>query len=187
MQLGMVGLGRMGANLVRRLMRDGHECVVYDVNKDAIKELEGEGAKGGDTLDEFLAKLSKPRAVWVMVPGRVHRRHGDGDRQEDGSGRHHHRRRQLVLPRRHRPGQGARGDGRPLRGLRDERRRVRARPRLLPDDRRRGRRRHPPRPDLQDDRARRGHRAPHARAAPASRRPPRTATCTAVRTVRATS
>ena len=68
MQLGMVGLGRMGANLVRRLMRDGHECVVYDVNKDAIKELEGEGATGGDTLDEFLAKLSKPRAVWVMVP-----------------------------------------------------------------------------------------------------------------------
>ena len=68
MQLGMVGLGRMGANLVRRLMRDGHECVVYDVNHDAIKELEGEGAQGGDTLDEFLAKLSKPRAVWVMVP-----------------------------------------------------------------------------------------------------------------------
>src|SRR5664279_6031206 len=68
MQLGMVGLGRMGANLVRRLMRDGHECVVYDVNQDAIKELEGEGAQGGDTLDEFLAKMSKPRAVWVMVP-----------------------------------------------------------------------------------------------------------------------
>ena len=68
MQLGMVGLGRMGANLVRRLMHDGHKCVVYDVNKDAIDELEGEGATGGDTLDEFLGKLSKPRAVWVMVP-----------------------------------------------------------------------------------------------------------------------
>ncbi len=58
MQLGMVGLGRMGANLVRRLMRDGHECVVYDVNHDAVEELEGEGAQGGNTLDEFLAKLS---------------------------------------------------------------------------------------------------------------------------------
>jgi 6-phosphogluconate dehydrogenase len=68
MQLGMVGLGRMGANLVRRLMRDGHECVVYDVNADAVKELAGEGATGAATLDEFVAKLSKPRAAWVMVP-----------------------------------------------------------------------------------------------------------------------
>src|SRR3954454_1021718 len=68
MQLGMVGLGRMGANLVRRLMRDGHDCVVYDVNPDAIKELEGEGATGGTTLEEFISKLDKPRAAWVMVP-----------------------------------------------------------------------------------------------------------------------
>jgi 6-phosphogluconate dehydrogenase len=68
MQLGMVGLGRMGANLVRRLMRDGHECVVYDVNAAAVTELEGEGATGGTTVDEFLAKLTKPRAAWVMVP-----------------------------------------------------------------------------------------------------------------------
>ncbi len=68
MQLGMVGLGRMGANLVRRLMRAGHECVVYDVNADAIKELAGEGATGASTLDEFVAKLTKPRAAWVMVP-----------------------------------------------------------------------------------------------------------------------
>jgi len=68
MQLGMVGLGRMGANLVRRLMRDGHDCVVFDVDPDAVKELAGEGATGADTLDEFVAKLSAPRAVWVMVP-----------------------------------------------------------------------------------------------------------------------
>ena len=68
MQLGMVGLGRMGANLVRRLMRGGHECVVYDVSPDAVKELEGEGAIGAATLEEFVAKLSKPRAAWVMVP-----------------------------------------------------------------------------------------------------------------------
>jgi 6-phosphogluconate dehydrogenase len=68
MQLGMVGLGRMGSNIVRRLMRAGHECVVYDVNPDAVKGLEGEGAIGGDSLDDFVAKLDTPRAVWVMVP-----------------------------------------------------------------------------------------------------------------------
>jgi 6-phosphogluconate dehydrogenase len=68
MQLGMIGLGRMGANIVRRLMRDGHECVVYDVNADAVKALAGEGATGADSLEDFVAKLSKPRAAWVMVP-----------------------------------------------------------------------------------------------------------------------
>ncbi|MGH2980726.1 MAG: phosphogluconate dehydrogenase (NAD(+)-dependent, decarboxylating), partial [Solirubrobacterales bacterium] len=68
MQLGMVGLGRMGANIVRRLMRDGHECVVYDVSAEAVKALEGEGAAGAGDLDEFVAKLEKPRAAWVMVP-----------------------------------------------------------------------------------------------------------------------
>jgi 6-phosphogluconate dehydrogenase len=67
-QLGMVGLGRMGANLVRRLMRDGHECVVYDVNEAAVKGLEGEGASGATSIEEFLGKLQKPRAAWVMVP-----------------------------------------------------------------------------------------------------------------------
>jgi 6-phosphogluconate dehydrogenase len=68
MQLGMVGLGRMGANIVRRLMRGGHECVVYDVNAAAVKGLEGEGATGASSVDDFVAKLSKPRAAWVMVP-----------------------------------------------------------------------------------------------------------------------
>ena len=68
MQLGMVGLGRMGANLVRRLMRDGHECVVYDLNADAVSELAGEGATGSRSLEEFVSKLDKPRAAWVMVP-----------------------------------------------------------------------------------------------------------------------
>jgi 6-phosphogluconate dehydrogenase len=64
----MVGLGRMGANLVRRLMRDGHECVVFDVNPDAVATLAGEGANGAESLDDFVAKLAKPRAAWVMVP-----------------------------------------------------------------------------------------------------------------------
>jgi 6-phosphogluconate dehydrogenase len=67
-QLGMVGLGRMGANIVRRLMRDGHECVVYDVNPDAISELAGEGAVGAESLEDLASKLDAPRAVWVMVP-----------------------------------------------------------------------------------------------------------------------
>jgi 6-phosphogluconate dehydrogenase len=68
MQLGMVGLGRMGANIVRRLMHAGHECVVYDVNPDAVKELSGEGAAGAGSVEEFVAALTAPRAVWVMVP-----------------------------------------------------------------------------------------------------------------------
>ncbi|MGH9093709.1 MAG: phosphogluconate dehydrogenase (NAD(+)-dependent, decarboxylating) [Acidimicrobiales bacterium] len=68
MQLGMVGLGRMGANLVRRLERDGHSCVVYDVNADSVKTLEGEGATGATSLEEFVGKLETPRAAWVMVP-----------------------------------------------------------------------------------------------------------------------
>lgn len=68
MQLGMVGLGRMGANMVRRLMQGGHECVVFDLNPDNVLQLADEGATGAASLDDFLTKLSKPRAVWVMVP-----------------------------------------------------------------------------------------------------------------------
>jgi 6-phosphogluconate dehydrogenase len=67
-QLGMVGLGRMGANIVRRLMRAGHDCVVFDVNPDAVKTMAAEGATGSESMDDFVAKLSKPRAAWVMVP-----------------------------------------------------------------------------------------------------------------------
>ena len=68
MQLGMVGLGRMGANLTRRLMRGGHEVVVYDVNADSVRQLEGEGSIGTGSREDFVNKLSKPRAAWVMVP-----------------------------------------------------------------------------------------------------------------------
>jgi 6-phosphogluconate dehydrogenase len=71
MQLGMIGLGRMGANLVRRLMRDGHTCVAYDVSASAVKALESEGAQGATKLADFVAKLEKPRAVWIMVPAAV--------------------------------------------------------------------------------------------------------------------
>lgn len=68
MQLGMVGLGRMGANMTRRLMRGGHQCVVYDRNPDNVKALEAEGAVGAGSLTELTAKLNAPRAAWVMVP-----------------------------------------------------------------------------------------------------------------------
>jgi 6-phosphogluconate dehydrogenase len=68
MQLGMVGLGRMGANLVRRLMADGHQCVVFDVNHAAVEMLASEGATPAESLDDFVAKLAPPRAAWIMVP-----------------------------------------------------------------------------------------------------------------------
>src|SRR5205823_6366647 len=66
MQPGMVGLGRMGANLVRRLIRAGHECVVYDLSEASIRQLETEGAIGSSSLDDLLAKMTPPRAVWIM-------------------------------------------------------------------------------------------------------------------------
>ena len=68
MQLGMVGLGRMGANIVRRLMRDGHSCVGYDVSQDAVQALAADGALGASSLQDLASKLQAPRAVWVMVP-----------------------------------------------------------------------------------------------------------------------
>src|SRR5437773_3494699 len=68
MQLGMIGLGRMGANMVRRLMRGGHECVVWDTNPANVKALADEGAIGAASLKDFIGKLNKPRAVWIMVP-----------------------------------------------------------------------------------------------------------------------
>jgi 6-phosphogluconate dehydrogenase len=68
MQLGMVGLGRMGANITRRLMRAGHECVVFDVNAEAVQLLAGEGAIGAESLRDFVGRLAAPRAAWVMVP-----------------------------------------------------------------------------------------------------------------------
>ncbi len=71
MQMGMVGLGRMGANMVRRLMRGGHECVVFDVSDAAVSELAKEGAIGASSLDDFAAKLKQPRVAWMMVPAAV--------------------------------------------------------------------------------------------------------------------
>ena len=64
----MIGLGRMGANMVRRLMRDGHEVVVFDLNPDSVKELGCEGAITADSMDEFVRELASPRIAWIMVP-----------------------------------------------------------------------------------------------------------------------
>src|SRR3984957_11562486 len=71
MQLGMIGLGRMGANMVRRLIRNGHRCVVYDRAPQAVKELVKEKATGADSLADFVQKLATPRAIWLMVPAGV--------------------------------------------------------------------------------------------------------------------
>jgi 6-phosphogluconate dehydrogenase len=71
MQLGMIGLGRMGANMVRRLEKNGHQCVVFDRSPASVKQLASEGATGSSSIDDFVAKLSKPRAVWLMVPAGV--------------------------------------------------------------------------------------------------------------------
>ena len=68
MQIGMIGLGRMGANMVRRLLRGGHECVVNDRNPEAVQTLVNEGAIGAASLDDFISKLKAPRAIWLMVP-----------------------------------------------------------------------------------------------------------------------
>jgi 6-phosphogluconate dehydrogenase len=71
MQLGMLGLGRMGGNIVRRLMKAGHECVVFDTRPEAVAALAGEGATGAVDLEDFVARLTAPRAVWIMVPAAV--------------------------------------------------------------------------------------------------------------------
>jgi 6-phosphogluconate dehydrogenase len=71
MQIGMIGLGRMGGNMVRRLMRGGHECVVYDAFPEAVKGLASEGAGGAASLDDFVRTLAKPRVCWMMVPAAV--------------------------------------------------------------------------------------------------------------------
>jgi 6-phosphogluconate dehydrogenase len=99
MQLAMVGLGRMGANLVRRLMRAGHRCVVYDAQREAIDALVGEGATAAHTLDALVAALDAPRAVWVMLPhgeatestiAALAQRLAPGDLVIDGGNTHFH-------------------------------------------------------------------------------------------------
>ena len=71
MEIGMIGLGRMGANMVQRLMAGGHRCIVHDVNAKSVDDMQAKGAVGAKTLEEFVQKLAKPRVVWLMVPSGV--------------------------------------------------------------------------------------------------------------------
>src|SRR5215472_14761166 len=71
MQIGMIGLGRMGANMARRLIRGGHDCVVFDRSQEAIDELAADGAKGAVHVLDLVERLERPRAVWLMVPAAV--------------------------------------------------------------------------------------------------------------------
>ena len=99
MQLGMIGLGRMGGNMVRRLMRGGHSCIVYDRAADAMRALAGEGAVASTTLDDFVGKLSAPRAIWLMLPAALVDPTIAGAGATAQPGRHHHRWRQFLLSR----------------------------------------------------------------------------------------
>jgi 6-phosphogluconate dehydrogenase len=98
MQLAMIGLGRMGANMVRRLMRGGHECVVYDVNPASVTAMEAEGAIGATSMEDLAAKLTPPRAAWMMVPAAfagdtalaVAEHFQPGDIIVDGGNSHYH-------------------------------------------------------------------------------------------------
>ena len=188
MQMGMIGLGRMGANMVRRLLRGGHECVVFDVSAEAVKALAKEGAIGASSLDDFVAKLKKPRVAWMMVPAAVVEktladlsgRFEPGDIMVDGGNSYYvdDLRRAKAL----------RAKGLHYVDVRHQRRRMGARARLLPDDWRRARSREASRSDLRDARARRSTRRRAPRHARRPRRaPPSTATCTAVPTAPATS
>ena len=156
MQLGMIGLGRMGANMVRRLLKGGHQCVVFDMSPKAVEELAQEKAVGASSLADLVKKLEKPRAVWLMVPAAVVDSTIADLLPASRARRHPHRRRQFLLRRRHPARQGARAEGDPLRGRRDQRRRLGPGARLLHDDRRRAGGGQAPRSDLRDAGARRG-------------------------------
>ena len=99
MQLGMIGLGRMGANMVRRLLKGGHQCVVFDMSPKAVDELVQEKAAGSSSLREFATKLEKPRAVWLMVPAAVVDKTIADLLPHLERGRHPDRRRQFLLRR----------------------------------------------------------------------------------------
>jgi 6-phosphogluconate dehydrogenase len=71
MKLGMIGLGRMGSNMVQRLIKEGHQCIVYDMNPDAVEKLVDLGASGANSLGNLVSQLPKPRAIWLMVPAAV--------------------------------------------------------------------------------------------------------------------
>ena len=103
MQLGMVGLGRMGANMVRRLLRGGHDCVVFDMSPKAVEALVQENAVGSSSLGELVGRLNKPRAIWLMVPAAVVDKTIADLVPHLEAGRHPDRWRQFLLHRRYPP------------------------------------------------------------------------------------
>ena len=154
MQFGMIGLGRMGANMVRRLMKSGHKCVVYDRLADVVSGWRRRAPRARPSPTSSEARPPRSQ-VWMMVPAAF----VDSTIEELEkllAGRHHHRRRKLLLPRRHPPREAPQAEGDPLRRHGHERRGLGPRARILPDDRRRDRDRQAPRPDLPDARPRRG-------------------------------
>ncbi len=187
MQLGMIGLGRMGANMVRRLIKGGHDCAVFDMSPKAVAELVKEKAVGAASLADLVDKLAQPRALWLMVPAAAVDSTiaallpllAPGDILIDGGN--------SLLRRRHSPRAGTRAQRHPLRRRRHQRRRVGTGARLLHDDRRRGRDgasisirfSRDSRPASATSNARLGGRMPAAA--------PSRATCTAARTAPATS
>ena len=151
MELAMVGLGRMGGNMARRLLRGGHRVVVWNRTFAKAQELESEGAEAVERLEDVAGKLTAPRAIWLMLPyGAPTDEAIDALVPHLRARRHRDRRRQLALPARRRARRPPRGPGAPLPRRRHERRRVGARGRLLPDGRRRPQR-------LRADRARPRH------------------------------
>ena len=136
MQIGMIGLGRMGANMVRRLLNGGHQCVVFDRSPKVVQELVEEKAVGSSSLADFVKKLTKPRAVWLMVPAAVVDKTIADLLPHLEVRRHPHRRRQFLLRGRYPARQGTRAEGNPLRRRGNKRWSLGLRARLLHDDRR---------------------------------------------------
>ena len=184
----MIGLGRMGGNMVIRLAKAGHECLVYDSHHEAVEALVAKGAKGTTSLTDFVKQLSKPRLVWLMVPAAVvdpvlaaHccRCWSADDIVVDGGNSYYHDdiRRAEEL----------RAKGSALRRCRRQRRRVGAGARLLPHDRRRTRSGEAARPDVPIAGARDRCGATNARRGRRAREPPNLAICIAGRTAPGTS
>ena len=187
MQIGMIGLGRMGANMVRRLLRGGHECVVNDRNPEAVEALRRRRRNRRRIARWFYRETQAAARDLVDDTGRARRYDSRSSRHGVSCRRHHHRRRKLLLHRRHSSRARTQSERHSLRRRRNEWRRLGTRARLLPDDRRRKGRRYSSRSDLQNTRARdvmQFRRHPDARL---MRALPRKVTCTVVQRAPVTS
>ena len=154
MQLGMIGLGRMGADMVRRLTKAAHECVVYDVDAKSVSSLAQRGVLGTASLAQLVAALRPPRAIWLMVPAAVVDQELEKLVSLLAPGRYRYRWGKLLLPRRHTTWLGAKVARNPLHRCRNQRRRHGNRARLLPNDRRREFNRRTSQTDLRRTRSR---------------------------------